>query len=177
MNIKYDSVKSYINRHFEMPPIMGLTPCDDYEVGTLLYPLHHEKWTNATIIGIDETKKLTPYTVLTDFGNVLHLTRRELMGIYHPVKYKRDLISKLPLPVYHDIDEVDECHVYYSELLIRLNRMWCSYLSMQGYEVDDEAKGWEALHPAESNAWRIVCQLATVAFPDVDIDEVLDYAD
>ena len=176
MNIKYDSVKSYINRHFS-PSVIQLTKSNDYEVGTLLYPLDNSARTNATIIHIDPSKKLGVYRVLTDFGNVIHLSRNELVGIYEPPKYKRDLISQTPLPEYHDIDEVDECHVYYTELLTRLNRMWCSYLSMQGYEVDDEAKGWEALHPAESNAWRMVCQLAAVAFPDVDIDEVLDYAD
>jgi hypothetical protein len=135
------------------------------------------KWTNATITHIDLTKKHSQYTVLTDFGNVIHLSKRELIGMYGEPKYKRDLKSTEPLPDYHDVDSAEETHVQYQELLKRINNMWLSYMAMQGYEVIEGTKGWESVHPMESSAWGIVCSLAADAFPGVDINEVIEYAD
>lgn len=172
---KYDSVKSYINRHFE-PSVIELAKSNGYEVGTLLYPWDNSTRTNATLTHIDLSKRNTTFTVLTDFGNVIHLSYDAISAMYHPPKYKRELFMQRELPKYNDVAELAHNDLYYKEILKRMNTMWITYLGLQGYEIteDVDVNGWDAVHPSEVHAWRTVCTLAEHAYPDVDIEEVLD---
>lgn len=173
--INFDSVKSYMSRYFQdaVPHIES----SEYVVGTVLHTADSRKWSNATITHIDLSKKHGPYRVLTDFGNEININLSELQGMYLPPKIRRVRVSDNPLPNYHDVSVVERNYLHYTEIAKRINKMWIQYMSLQGYEVPDDAKGWEAIHPAEKHTWNIVCTLAESAFPDVDISEVLEYVE
>ncbi len=76
------NVQEYLNDLFDAPT---LYKSDSYEEGAILHTAKSRKWTNATII-----KKLdTGFLVLTDIGNLIHLTETDLKENYLPVVCRR----------------------------------------------------------------------------------------
>ncbi len=80
----------YLNENFDAP-IFAKT--DKYEVGTVLYTVNPQKYTNATIMEVLSDK----YLLLTDIGNFIHLTEQELKSNYlspecRRVKSEEDIV-------------------------------------------------------------------------------------
>ena len=78
------TVIDYLNETFEAPFYIKT---DKYEIGTVLYTANPYIRTNATIVDLIPTRGI--YIVLTDIGNILHVTEEELKQDYLPPQAKR----------------------------------------------------------------------------------------
>lgn len=174
MDVIYDSVQSYLDRHFESHEIEYTQLL---QVGSILTTLNPNVNTNATIIGIDPNAKYKQVKVLTDIGNMLNLTVREVAGMYDITRRRvlRDKSVEM-LPDYVDAIEIGKIKLTYKELLNKANVAALTLLERQGYEVDHDEKIYESQHPAEQLAFNTVCWVIQTLHPDVDMEEVISYA-
>lgn len=174
MDVIYDSVKSYIDRHFESYEI---EEGQVVKIGSILISNHPEHHTNATIIGIDPQAKHRQVKVLTDIGNVIHITVRELSGMYS-IKRCRVLRDKTVevLPEYLDAIEMGQLKYTYMDLLNKANKAAMELMEKQGYEIGPDEKLYESQHPAEKAAFNTVCWVIQSLHPNVDMEEVISYA-
>lgn len=78
------TVIDYLNETFEAP---FLIKTDKYEIGTVLYTANPYWRTNATIVDVILPRGI--YIVLTDIGNIIHMTVEELSVDYLPPQSKR----------------------------------------------------------------------------------------
>lgn len=78
------TVIDYLNETFEAP---FLLKTDKFEIGTVLYTANPYWRTNATIVDVILPRDI--YVVLTDIGNIIHMTAAELLLDYFPPEAKR----------------------------------------------------------------------------------------
>lgn len=170
----YDSVRSYLDRHFETYEI---DHSQAVKVGSVLISNHPEHHTNATIIGIDPEAKHRQVKVLTDIGNVINITLRELAGMYS-VKCCRVLRDKTVevLPEYLDAVEMGQLKVTYKDLLNKANEATGLILESQGYQLMEGTTFHDAIHPHDKWVFDTVCKVIETLHPNVDMEEVISYA-
>lgn len=174
IDVIYDSVKSYLERHFNPDEIVEAN-CTD--VGTILHSRDSTKWTNATVIGLDPDARFRQVMVLTDIGNVMYLTYQEMNGIYSLGKKRvlRDP-SQTWLPTYHDVDTMGQLKYTYKDLLAKANEATGIILSGQGYELVEGATFHDAMHPHDKWVFDTVCRVIETLHPNVDMEDVISYA-
>lgn len=78
-----ESTRSFLESRYDMYEYI---PCVEYADGTLLHTLDGRKWTNAAII---EQYDAENFLILTDFGNILRVTKNELAERYYPPTVRR----------------------------------------------------------------------------------------
>lgn len=78
----YKPTIDYLNHQFDASV---LYQCESYEVGAILHTKISRMWTNATIIGRVEEH----WKILTDIGNIILLTPKDLEVMYLPVLCRR----------------------------------------------------------------------------------------
>lgn len=78
------TVIEYLNETFKAP---FLVKTDKYEIGTVLYTANPYIRTNATIVDVIPSRGI--YIVLTDIGNIIHVTVEELKQDYLAPQAKR----------------------------------------------------------------------------------------
>ncbi len=78
------TVIEYLKEKFPAPFFVNT---NQYEIGTVLYTANPYWRTNATIVDVILPRDI--YVVLTDIGNILHMTAAELLLDYFPPEAKR----------------------------------------------------------------------------------------
>ena len=102
------TVIEYLNDTFEAP---FLLKTDKYEIGTVLYTANPYIRTNATIVDLITTRGI--YIVLTDIGNILHITEEELKQDYlNPVSKRTSDTPPNDLDEYFKIPNTNKIILY-----------------------------------------------------------------
>lgn len=174
IDVIYDSVQSYLDRHFES---YELEYNQLMKVGSILTTKNPNLHTNATIIGIDPEAKYRQVKVLTDIGNVIHLTCRELAGMYDITRCRvlRDKSLQV-LPEYIDAIEIGQLKVTYKDILDKANKATSTILESQGYNLVEGATFHDAMHPHDKWVFDTVCKVIHTLHPNIDMEEVISYA-
>lgn len=174
IDVIYDSVKSYLERHFEPCEITRSTTV---AVGSILITKNPDIHTNATVIGLDPDARFRQVNILTDIGNVICLTYQEMYGMYD-IQHKRTLRdpSQTWLPNYHDVDTMGQLKYTYKDLLAKANEATGIILSGQGYELVEGATFHDAMHPHDKWVFDTVCRVIETLHPNVDMEDVISYA-